>query len=78
MPKFFKYKLIKIECGKDSCASEPGKFCPQLRTKNFGIRCFCNIFKQDSELEEKDGWLQRWDDCKFAEHAECHILRESY
>ena len=61
---------LPIVCGKTTCASEPGKFCPWLRTARFGTLAFCQIFeereansKYPTPLEIKDGWIQRHQKC---------------
>lgn len=55
-----KFKL-EIECGEKTCASEPGKFCSQMSSKKYGTIPWCSFF--DVELFEKDGWIQRCEDC---------------
>jgi len=68
-------KIIRLEinCGENTCASEPGKFCVFLRTNKFGTLYYCQIFHakdnrgQPIALEEKDSWLLRCLACKLAE-----------
>ena len=40
LPQFggeMKYKIeLEIECGEETCASEPGKFCRWFGSKSFG------------------------------------------
>jgi hypothetical protein len=56
-----KYSLdIKIECGDETCAVEPGKFCHLYRGDTFG-NTYCYIF---GALFDKDGWLQRHPECR--------------
>jgi hypothetical protein len=67
--------IIEIECGEKTCASEPGKFCNLIGSRHFGGISICTCFSRpDSkgilsfvELEEKDGWLLRCDECLAAE-----------
>lgn len=66
---------INIECGENTCASEPGKFCEYAGSMKFGSIPVCMLFNgQDRSggtsqtiLEEKDGWVQRCPACK--EHS---------
>ena len=52
---------IPINCGEKTCASAPGVFCKQIRTLKYGQIWICNIFEK--ELEIKNGWTQRCDQC---------------
>jgi len=67
---------IPIQCGDTTCASEPGKFCPQLRTARFGSTFTCKLFSEQEykekweELPEKNGWIQRHPDCVKMERKE--------
>lgn len=67
---------IKIECGDRTCASEPGKFCTFLGSKQFGTRFACCLFPDDrgdnTPLHEDvtGGWLQRCPRCLAAEHGD--------
>lgn len=65
---------IPIECGADTCASEPGKFCRFVGSRSFGQRFVCRLFPTKTEsftpLAERDGWLQRCDQCKAAERPQ--------
>lgn len=68
---------IQIECGEESCASEPGKFCRFLSTERYGTVYHCTIFSKTydrgvyalgkssphTSMKEKDGWLQRHPEC---------------
>ncbi len=54
-----------IFCGEKTCAIEPGDFCAELGTKNFGTRPWCLLFGED--LYERDGWVQRCPQCLIAE-----------
>ena len=65
---------IKIEHGETTCASEPGKFCRFLGTKNFGTQPVCMLngdlpLFEHSEGEKK-GWLARSGACinEFGSH----------
>ena len=68
---------LEILCGEKTCAYAKGKFCPYLGSKRFGTVSLCLLFPpkdpmphQDgaaTELETKDGWLQRCDACLAAE-----------
>lgn len=53
---------IAINAGEKTCASEPGIFCQQVRTRRFGTRFVCALFDH-AELRDKDGWLQRLPEC---------------
>ena len=58
---------IAIECGKTTCASEPGKFCKFFGTMRFGTIPLCRLFPSEgdscTELKDVGGWIQRCDDC---------------
>lgn len=62
-------KLITLEinCGKKTCASEPGKFCKFFGTKMLGQFPVCCLFPgadtSYTTLEEVDGWVQRCEEC---------------
>jgi hypothetical protein len=58
--------VISIECGEKTCAKEKGKFCCNVRTFRIGSFKYCGIWP-GSDLEEKDGWLQRCPECLKAE-----------
>lgn len=65
---------IEIDCGDETCASEPGKFCPFLLTSRYGQRFHCRLFcnldlagLSYEELKEKKGWLQRHKECLLSE-----------
>lgn len=69
---------LPIQCGETTCASAPGKFCPQVRTSRFGTAYLCHLFSEQGhkgrweELAEKDGWLQRHPDCLKLEVRTTH------
>lgn len=72
-----KQLILEVDCGDKTCASEPGRFCQYLSTRNFGTESYCRIFGQVDyraspvALETgEDGWLQRWPDCIEAEQTE--------
>lgn len=59
---------IEIECGERTCASEPGVWCKMIGTKIYGSRWVCTLFQDKdgrtfTELEDKDGWIQRCPAC---------------
>jgi hypothetical protein len=58
---------VAVNCGKTTCAKEPGKFCQFFGTVKFGQVPVCRLFPTDSEsftkLEDKDGWTQRCEAC---------------
>jgi hypothetical protein len=56
---------IEIECGASTCASKPGRFCPELMFKKFGSVPVCRVF--DTELYELKGWTMRCPQCMEAE-----------
>ncbi len=62
---------IEINCGPMTCASVPGEFCAFVGTRSFGTKFICTLFPDDQNpytpLTEKDGWLQRCDDCLATE-----------
>lgn len=61
---------FNIECGKNTCASEPGKFCTFRGTKSFGTVPFCLLFHETLEISANEhgepglGWTQRCKACK--------------
>jgi hypothetical protein len=73
---------LVIECGENTCANEPGHFCPFLRTTRFGTLPFCHLWHdtdihgKPTSLLEKDGWLQRRPECKLAEACNQAIYKE--
>lgn len=68
---------IKINCGEKTCASVPGKFCRFCGSRRLGSMPVCMLFPAKNpgrknvggrtDLEMKDGWTQRCDDCLKAE-----------
>lgn len=60
---------IAIDAGEKTCASEPGKFCPWVRTSRFGTRWHCGLFGSTYLRDENgdEGWLQRLGICLAAE-----------
>lgn len=60
---------IVIESGETTCASEPGRFCPWVRTTHFGQRFLCGLFDGKSLGENDNGWLRRLPECLAAEEA---------
>jgi hypothetical protein len=65
---------IDIECGEESCASKPGKFCQYVVVTRMGSCFHCQLFSKMGEgkhgleqLKEKKGWLQRHPDCLGSE-----------
>lgn len=58
---------VNVNCGTQTCATEPGQFCDHLGVTNFGVRAVCKLFQttcgQDVVLKDKDGWLQRCQQC---------------
>lgn len=61
---------IVIDAGEKTCASKPGKFCPNLRTMKFGLRWVCALFGNKEVRDEngdQKGWLQRLPECLAAE-----------
>lgn len=61
---------IEIDCGDDTCASEPGHFCQRLGTRKFGQIPICTLFSDDgqnTELYDSDGWAWRCPACTAAE-----------
>ena len=57
---------IEIDCGENTCASVPGKFCKFLGSMRFGTINVCMLFNDETShtvLEDKDGWIQRCPKC---------------
>jgi hypothetical protein len=50
---------MKIECGEETCASEPGKFCHLFRG-SLGGKDTCFLF---GNLYEGYGWIRRHPQC---------------
>lgn len=50
---------FEIECGKETCAVSPGKFCRYWMGDAVGAGK-CYFF---GTLEDKDGWVQRHQKC---------------
>jgi hypothetical protein len=57
---------LSYECGETTCATEPGKFCRFLGAIHFGQVPVCMLF-DNRELQEKEGWTQRCEECLEAE-----------
>lgn len=62
---------IRIDCGDMTCAREPGLACEYIGSRQFGTVYLCSLFpsslKAYTDLEHKDGWLQRCAACLEAE-----------
>jgi hypothetical protein len=62
---------IRIDCGKTTCASKPGKFCTFVGVIRLGTTHVCRLFPSEGHsytpLKEDDGWLTRCRDCVDAE-----------
>ena len=58
---------FEITCGESTCAYESGKFCKFIGTVQLGTvpvcRLFCDGYSSYTILKEKDGWVQRCDEC---------------
>lgn len=65
---------IRIECGKKTCAKEPGKFCKFFGTKKFGSIPTCCLFPSEdqiyTELEVVNDWTVRCQACLDAEERD--------
>jgi len=68
--------VITIDCGEETCASEPGKFCKFLGTTHFGTQHVCCLFPQangsNTPLKESvlnKGWIGRCHDCHECQTA---------
>lgn len=57
-------RLLVIDCGENTCASEPGKFCEYMRVSNFGNRWVCHLYDTEVREDKDGGWLQRTKQCK--------------
>jgi hypothetical protein len=55
-------QLLVIQCGEQTCASEPGRFCRFVRVTHFGTRWQCRFY-EDRLYENSAGWLQRSEKC---------------
>jgi hypothetical protein len=53
---------LKIEFGNKTCASEKGKFCRFMWSRNLGNEAICGLFNHQT-LFNKDGWLMRCPQC---------------
>jgi hypothetical protein len=63
---------VDIECGLETCASVPGKFCEFFGSIKFGQVSVCRLFPSVDDnpytiLVEKDGWTQRCRRCLDSE-----------
>lgn len=74
---------LVIEAGEGTCASKPGQFCRYMRVANFGTRYLCGLFSEpdgaQKQLQEKDGWIRRCDDCLGTEQTskyDADLLRQ--
>jgi len=79
-----RYLKLEIDCGEKTCAAEPGKFCPFMRTRRFGTIAFCLLWHDEDSMghpvhmEEKDGWLQRRPEClKACEEVEREMFKDA-
>ena len=64
---------INYECGKKTCAIEPGKFCRFVAVGDIlGQKYLCTLFRkvdevtgtiEFQELVDVDGWFQRCPQC---------------
>jgi len=68
-------RLVVINCGETTCASEPGKFCPYVRTTHFGTRWHCHLYEKKLLEDEQSGWLQRHAQCMADFHADVVPLK---
>lgn len=69
--------IIKINCGDFTCASEPENFCKFIGSRKFGTMPVCLLFpsvsgnyrrsESSTDLNDKDGWVQRCQACIDAE-----------
>jgi hypothetical protein len=67
---------IEINCGKTTCASEPGKFCRFLGGRRWGTVYACMLFPMDNpgrkdqgastDLKQIGGWIKRCPACLAA------------
>ena len=59
---------LTVHCGEKTCFTddtddEGPVFCRFVRTPNCGPRRYCALFGTEQELQERDGWLMRSDEC---------------
>jgi hypothetical protein len=62
---------FELNCGKTTCAKEPGVFCQFLLARRFGTEPVCGLFRDSKgdnlRLVDKDGdvvdWLLRCPQC---------------
>ena len=72
-----KILCIPIECGEKTCASEPGKFCPQMTISKFGKDYSCHLFEKRLKGPSEApiaGWLQRLPECLAAEERPAPVV----
>ena len=64
-----KQLTITIECGENTCASSPGRFCLYIQAEATGHNPSCYLFGKQLRDENGGmlGWLQRCKECKEAE-----------
>ena len=60
-----KEHIIKFRSGEKTCASEAGKFCRFIGSRNFGQWPVCMLFgvRLFSDGEGGMGWIQRCSEC---------------
>jgi hypothetical protein len=62
---------IEIDCGVETCASAPGKFCHFASTASFGTKFVCSLWRdadgRPQSLYDIGGWLTRCRQCCEAE-----------
>jgi len=59
-----KYTLeLEIDCGKETCAKEPGKFCKYFSTRRFGTIPMCKLFQEDLFIDMESDWHLRCQQC---------------
>lgn len=59
-----------IDCGENTCATKPGKFCKYFVHDPVEYECY--LFK--CALKERDGWIMRTKMCLAAE--KCYSMFE--
>jgi hypothetical protein len=62
---------IRLHCGTHTCAKVAGEFCQFVGSRKMGTIPLCCLFPSPeaahTDLQERDGWLQRCAACIDAE-----------
>jgi len=59
-----KYTIeLQIDCGKETCAFEEGKFCKYFGSKRFGTIPWCTLFNTELFMDVESSWHLRCQQC---------------